>query len=78
MPMFSTFFVYDDWAENNPFMHEYYKCVLSEPIGEFKEGEQFNTIVFDMKKMVLELYRYGSEHLDSEKILVGMLRLGVI
>ena len=75
--MFVTFFLYDS-SLSIKFVHEYYKCVLSEPLGEFKEGEQFSTIVFDMNKMVLELYRYGSEHLDSEEILVGMLRLGVI
>jgi hypothetical protein len=78
MPMFATFFVYNDWDAATSFVHEYYKCVLEMDMGSFKAGEVFSTVCFDMKKFVLEFYRYAYEDLEAEQILVGVVRLGVI
>jgi len=47
-------------------------------MGPFKAGEVFSTVCFDMKKFVLEFYRYADEDLEAEQILVGVVQLGVV
>jgi len=78
MPMFATFFVYDDGVPCSSYVQEYYRCTLDQDMGPFKAGEVFSTVCFDMKKFVLEFYRYADEDLEAEQILVGVVQLGVV
>lgn len=78
MPSFSTFFVYDDSETITSFVYEYYRCTLDQDMGQFKAGDIFSTVCFDMRKFVLEFYRYADEDLEAEQILVGVVQLGVV
>jgi hypothetical protein len=77
MPTFSVF-EYDEREQTTDTITQYFRCTLISPLGQFNVGETFTVVEFVQRDLALYLYRYGSEHFESEQILVGVVQLGVV